>query len=244
MRLEELTWPEFERVKKNVKAVIIPVGSVEAHGRHLPLGTDVFAPVEIANRVDEKLKEKGVDVLVAPPVWYGHTFVLNVYPGTINVSADALKAYVAEILREFAREGFRRLVLLNGHGGNHSPLVLASEEVAEEFDVEIWLINWWLDFREEILEVCSSQGHAGEDETSVILAIRPELVKMEEARGERRTRKVRVIRRDIGFELFPDGVNDDPRNASAEKGEAILERVSERIAELLVEANGEGRRGD
>jgi len=241
MRLEELTWPEFERIKKGVKAVVIPVGSVEAHGRHLPLGTDVFAPVEIARRVDEKLKERGVDVLVAPPVWYGHTFVLDVYPGTVNVSADALKAYVAEILREFAREGFKRLVLLNGHGGNHSPLILAAEEVAGEFDVEVWLINWWLDFSEEILEVCSSQGHAGEDETSVILAIRPELVRMEEARGERRTRKVRVIRKDIGFELFPDGVNDDPRGASAEKGEAILERVSGRIAELLVEADGEGK---
>ena len=240
MRLEELTWPEFNTVKEKVGAVILPVGSVEAHGRHLPLGTDVFAPVEIANRVEKKLKEKGVEVLVAPPVWYGHTFTLNVYPGTINVSADALKAYVAEILREFAREGLKRLVLLNGHGGNHSPLLLAAEEVAEEFDVEVWLINWWLDFREEILEVCSSQGHAGEDETSVILAIKPELVKMEEARGKKRTRKVRVIRRDIGFKLFPDGVNADPRKASAEKGEEILDMVSERIARLLVEADEEG----
>jgi len=240
MRLEELTWPEFNTVKEKVGAVILPVGSVEAHGRHLPLGTDVFAPVEIANRVEKKLKEKGVEVLVAPPVWYGHTFTLNVYPGTINVSADALKAYVAEILREFAREGLKRLVLLNGHGGNHSPLLLAAEEVAEEFDVEVWLINWWLDFREEILEVCSSQEHAGEDETSVILAIKPELVKMEEARGKKRTRKVRVIRRDIGFELFPDGVNADPRKASAEKGEEILDMVSERIARLLVEADEEG----
>jgi creatinine amidohydrolase len=241
MRLEELTWPEFNTVKEKVGAVILPVGSVEAHGRHLPLGTDVFAPVEIANRVEKKLKEKGVEVLVAPPVWYGHTFTLNVYPGTINVSADALKAYVAEILREFAREGLKRLVLLNGHGGNHSPLLLAAEEVAEEFDVEVWLINWWLDFREEILEVCSSQGHAGEDETSVILAIKPELVKMEEARGKKRTRKVRVIRRDIGFELFPDGVNADPRKASAEKGEEILDRVSEGIARLLVKADEEGK---
>jgi len=84
MRMEELTWPDFERVKKKVETVIIPVGSVEAHGRHLPLGTDVFAPVEIARRVDGKLKEKGIDVLVAPPIWYGHTFVLDVYPGTIR----------------------------------------------------------------------------------------------------------------------------------------------------------------
>jgi len=234
MRIEELTWPEFEELKRRVDTVILPVGSVEAHGRHLPLGTDVFAPLEIARRVEERLRGMGMEVLIAPPVWYGHTFVLDVYPGTINVGSDTLKAYVREIMREFAAEGFKRIVLLNGHGGNHSPLLLAAEEVAGEFPgVEIWLINWWLDFREDILSICSSQGHAGQDETSVMLAIRPELVRMEEAKGERRTSRVRVIRKDIGRELFPDGVNDDPSLATAEKGEAILSVVSEKIARLI-----------
>ncbi|ASA78075.1 creatininase family protein [Thermococcus sp. 5-4] len=238
MRIEELTWAEFEELKKRVDTIILPIGSVEAHGRHLPLGTDVFAPLEIGKRVEERLRGLGVEVLIAPPVWYGHTFVLDVYPGTINVASDALKAYVREIMREFAAEGFRRIVLLNGHGGNYSPLVLAAEEVAEEFpEVEIWLINWWIDFREDILSICSSQGHAGQDETSVMLAIRPELVKMENARGQRRTSRVRVIRKDIGRELFPDGVNDDPSLATAEKGEAILSVVSEKIARLIA---GEG----
>ncbi len=239
MLLENMTWPEFDEAKKKIDTVIIPVGSVEAHGRHLPLGTDVFAPVEIARRVEKKLRKRGKDVIIAPPIWYGHSFVLDVYPGTINVSADAFKAYIAEILREFAREGFRKLLLLNGHGGNHSPLILAAEEVAGEFEVEIWLINWWIDFRKEILEVCSSQGHAGEDETSVILAIKPELVKMKEAKGERKTKRVRVIRKDIGFELFPEGVNDDPRGANRKKGEAILEKVSEGIVKLLVGEDGQ-----
>ncbi|WP_148883858.1 creatininase family protein [Thermococcus aciditolerans] len=235
MRLEELTWPDFDEVKRRVDTVVIPVGSVEAHGRHLPLGTDTFAPLEIAKRVDERVRELGRDVLIAPPVWYGHTFVLNVYPGTINVGGDAFKAYMHGIMREFAAEGFRRIVLLNGHGGNYSPLVLAAEEVAEEFpDVEVWLINWWIDFREDVLSICSSQGHAGQDETSVILAIRPELVKMERATGGKSKSKVRRIRRDIGLELFPDGVNDDPSLATAEKGEAILSVVSEKIARLLV----------
>lgn len=234
MRIEELTWPEFEGIKERVDTVMIPVGSVEAHGRHLPLGTDVFAPVEIAKRVEERLHRLGVEVLIAPPIWYGHTFVLDVYPGTINVAAEALKAYVREIMKEFAAEGFRRIVLLNGHGGNYSPLVLAAEEVAGEFpETEVWLINWWLDFREDILSICSSQGHAGQDETSVMLAIRPELVKMEDARGEKRSSKVRVIKKDIGRELFPDGVNDDPSLATAEKGEAILSVVSEKIARLI-----------
>jgi len=235
MRMEELTWPEFEKVKETVDTVIIPVGSVEAHGRHLPLGTDVFAPMEIAKRVDEKLRAMGKDVLVAPPVWYGHTFTLNVYPGTINVRGEAFAAYMTEIMREFAAEGFGRIILMNGHGGNHSPLVLASERVVEEFpELEIWLINWWMDFREDILSICSSQGHAGQDETSVILAVRGDLVRMECAVGEKRRSPVRRIRRDIGLELFPDGVNDDPTPATAEKGEAILSVVSERIARLVL----------
>ncbi|MCD6372301.1 MAG: creatininase family protein [Thermococcus sp.] len=247
MRMEELTWPDFEKIKGHVDTVVIPVGSVEAHGRHLPLGTDTFAPVEIARRVEERVRELGCDVLITPPVWYGHTFALNVYPGTINVDAGAFKGYMREIMREFAAEGFRRIVLLNGHGGNHSPLVLAAEEVVEDFpDVEVWLINWWIDFREDILSICSSQGHAGQDETSVILAIRPELVKMERARGKKARSKVRRIRKDIGLELFPDGVNDDPSTATAEKGEAILSVVSERITRLLVDDDGERKssRGD
>ncbi len=183
---------------------------------------------------------------MAPPVWYGHTFVLNAYPGTVNVGGGgAFMAYVREIMREFAVEGFRRIVLLNGHGGNYSPLVLAAEEVAQEFpETEVWLVNWWLDFREDILSVCSSQGgHAGEDETSVMLAIRPGLVRMEEARGGRKRRsKVRVIKRDVGRELFPDGVNDDPSGgATAEKGgEAILSVVSEKIARLIAGGENDG----
>ncbi|MDK2983514.1 MAG: creatinine amidohydrolase [Thermococcaceae archaeon] len=174
-----------------------------------------------------------MEILVAPPIWYGHSFVLNVYPGTINVKADSLRRYVRDVLSEFAEEGFKKIILLNGHGGNVYPLVEASEDVAESYDVEIVLINWWMDFRKEILEICSSQGHAGEDETSVMLAIAPELVKMEKAKGEKKISPVRVIRRDIGFELFPDGVNDNPQGATRERGEKILEVVSDKISEIL-----------
>lgn len=235
MHMENLTWDEFDGIRKKVDTLILPIGSVEAHGRHLPLGTDVFAPVEIAKRIEAKLKERGKEVLIAPPIWYGHSFVLNIFPGTINVKADTLRRYVCDVMEEFAEEGFKRIILLNGHGGNYYPLVEASEEVAGKYDVEIWIINWWMDFREDILSICSSQGHAGEDETSVILAIKPELVKMDKAKGEKRTSKVRIIKRDIALELFPNGVNDNPKGATKEKGEAILDIVSEKIAHLILE---------
>ncbi|ADT84312.1 creatininase family protein [Thermococcus barophilus] len=235
MYMENLTWDEFNEIKKKIDTVILPIGSVEAHGKHLPLGTDVFAPVEIAKRVEAKLREKGKEILIAPPIWYGHSFVLDVFPGTINVKADTLRRYVRDVMAEFAEEGFRKIILLNGHGGNYYPLVEAAEEVARRYNVEVWLINWWIDFREDILSICSSQGHAGEDETSVILAIKPELVKMEKAEGEKRTSKVRKIRKDIALELFPNGVNDDPRGATKEKGEAILEVISKKIARFILE---------
>ena len=74
MRIEELSWPEFDRIKDKLVAVILPVGSVEAHGRHLPLGTDVFAPLKIAELVEQKVRERGKEVLVMPPIWYGHSF--------------------------------------------------------------------------------------------------------------------------------------------------------------------------
>ncbi|WP_341480959.1 creatininase family protein [Thermococcus argininiproducens] len=234
MKMEELSWEEFAKMKKSIRAVLIPVGSVEAHGKHLPLGTDVFAPLEISRRLEKKLKRKGIDIFIAPPVWYGHSFVLNLYPGTINVKADTLRRYIRDILDEFALEGFKELIILNGHGGNIYPLVEAAEEIAGKHDVEILLINWWIDFREEISKICSSQGHAGEDETSVMLVIAPGLVKMDKAKGEKKALPVRVIKKDIGLEVFPDGVNDNPRGATREKGEQILEIVSDKIAEILV----------
>ncbi len=239
MRIEELSWPEFDRIKDKLVAVILPVGSVEAHGRHLPLGTDVFAPLKIAELVEQKVRERGKEVLVMPPIWYGHSFALNAYPGTINVRPESLRMYVGDVLAELAAEGFKKIVLLNGHGGNVYPLTEAAEDVAELYpDVEVYLINWWLDFREDILSVCSSQGHAGEDETSVMLAIRPELVNMREARGRRVKRKIRVIKKDIGKEVFPDGLNDDPSSATAEKGERILQIVSESIARVILGEEG------
>ncbi len=239
MRIEELSWPEFDRIKDKLVAVILPVGSVEAHGRHLPLGTDVFAPLKIAELVEQKVRERGKEVLVMPPIWYGHSFALNAYPGTINVRPESLRMYVGDVLAELAAEGFKKIVLLNGHGGNVYPLTEAAEDVAELYpDVEVYLINWWLDFREDILSVCSGQGHAGEDETSVMLAIRPELVNMREARGRRVKRKIRVIKKDIGKEVFPDGLNDDPSSATAEKGERILQIVSESIARVILGEEG------
>ncbi len=234
--MENLTWNEFDEIKERANIVILPIGSVEAHGKHLPLGTDVFAPMEIAKRVEAKLKERDIEILVAPPIWYGHSFVLNIFPGTVNVKADTLRRYVRDVMEEFAEEGFKRIILLNGHGGNYYPLVEACEEVAEKYEVEIWLINWWIDFKEDILSICSSQGHAGEDETSVMLAIKPELVKMEKAVGEKRSSRVRIIRKDIGLELFPDGANDNPKGATKEKGEAILSIISEKIVRLILEA--------
>lgn len=71
MKMEELTWEDFEKIKTQVKGLILPVGSVEAHGKHLPLGTDVFAPLEISRRVEEKLKDRGIDILIAPPPIFG-----------------------------------------------------------------------------------------------------------------------------------------------------------------------------
>ncbi len=237
MKMEELTWPEFEKVRERLQAVLIPVGSVEAHGKHLPLGTDVFAPLEICRMVEDVLAKRGVEVLVAPPIWYGHSFSLNVYPGTVNVSASAFKNYVREVMGELADEGFKRIILINGHGGNVCPLIEAGEELTgENEDIEVWLINWWIDFREDILEICSSQGHAGEDETSVIMAIRPDLVRMEKAEGRKVSYGVRIIRKDMGLQELPDAINNDPRGASGEKGEKILEAVSERIADLIMDA--------
>jgi Uncharacterized protein, putative amidase len=121
----ELTWPEFERVDKTV--ALLPTGIVEAHGPHLPLGTDALMATYIAEETARR-----TNVLLLPTVWYGNTYVLDKFPGTISISNETLYRLYLDIFREVARNGVRYLVVVNGHGGNVDALSMAAKDAARE----------------------------------------------------------------------------------------------------------------
>ncbi len=235
---DEMSMKEVEKAAKTGKTIIFPIGSVEEHGEHLPLSTDSIQPEFVALEVAKRTK-----CLVAPTLKYGVCNSTRGFPGTISITFDALYKIVKDILEEFIRNGFRRILVLSGHAGQShmAALRLAAQEV-------IWKNeNQNLERRVRII-VCSDydfayelkgkhfsdkDGHAGTIETSRIMAIRPHLVK---AKG--RTSFPQMPRFEIlahPEKLFPSGVIGDPTVASARKGRLINDYVIENTVKLVKE---------
>lgn len=231
---QDLTMPEFEAARDRSRTVLLPVGSLEEHGPHLPLGTDLFHALELARRV---AKESGA--LVAPPLFYGVCRSTREHPGTVSLSGDTLRALVKDLGREFFRQGFGNLVILSGHaGGTHMAALLeAGETLLEELpEVRVAVVNI-LDLLGEVLgqnpHLVRTQGdaHAGEVETALMLAARPQLVKGGAPAEWPNFPKYILVRDKRRF--WPGGVWGDPSKASAAQGEEILRLEARRLGEVI-----------
>lgn len=230
----DLTMPEFEAARDQSGTVILPVGSIEEHGPHLPLGTDIFHAIEVARRAAQLRP-----VLVAAPVYYGICRSTREHAGTVSLSGDTLRGLMRDLGREFYRNGLRRQIFLSGHaGGTHmSALVEAGEALLTEFaELRLAVVNI-LELLREVLaarpELVQTRGdsHAGEVETALMLTAHPQLVKGRapaEWPGFPKYELVRDKRR-----YWPGGVWGDPALASAEQGEAILAAEVQRLVELI-----------
>jgi creatinine amidohydrolase len=168
-KLEELNWMEFKRlVPKQTDTVLLPVGTIEAHGV-TGLGTDNQIPSSIAERIAGK-----VNAFIAPTVNYGITKSLLPYPGSVTVLPETFERYVAEVAASLADAGFRRIVLLNGHGGNTEALKNVSTRLYRDKHVYSMVIDWWTLCAEEIKQVYGHVGgHAGTDETAMVQVDHP-----------------------------------------------------------------------
>jgi creatinine amidohydrolase len=139
-RYEKLTWPEINDAVDMGKVCIVPCGAVEQHGPHLPLDVDIVCPQGVAYGVGRLVPEK---VLVLPPVWYGYTGHVMDFPGTINTHYETFINQVLDIAKSLAYHGFKKIILLNGHGSNMPNLDLAARRTNLETDAECVLIAWW-----------------------------------------------------------------------------------------------------
>lgn len=171
MRLSRITWPAAEQYFRENDMVILPIGSTECHGRHIPLGTDTLIPDKILDLIEEK----NDNILIAPMIPYGACQSLAGYPGTINIDSDVLYQYVYQIVDGLYQHGARKILVLNGHGGN----IKTIERIGLEFDKKnamVVMLNWWLmawDMKPEW-----KGGHGGGEETAGIMAVDPSLVDM------------------------------------------------------------------
>jgi len=171
-RLDRMNWMEMgEWVPREIETVLVPVGTLEPHGI-LSLGTDNEIPARLSEAVAERL-----NALVAPTIPYGVTAHLGALPGATHIPAPAFTEYAIAVLTALTHQGFRNLVVMNGHGGNTDALKEAARRVHEETGAFLAVFNWWTDcypLSEEILGVPG--GHAGADETAAMIAIAPEQV--------------------------------------------------------------------
>lgn len=235
MEVASATWKEYEELLKKVKVVILPVGSVEEHGLHLPLNADTITAYEIALLAAQKKS-----ALVLPPVTYGVCRTTSGFPGTITLSFDTMRGMIEDILEGLVNQGVKKIILLCGHWG--SSHLTALREAARTIkqrktEVKILLIPLSYLLDDEAKSVLEAEkegaGHAGELETSLMLALKPNLVNIEKAEGEHP--KLPKFTVEIsGRKWMRTGViTGEPQLATKEKGEVILRRLVENLAGLL-----------
>ncbi len=172
----DLNWMEFrEVVPAKVQTVLLPTGTVEAHGV-ANNGADVTAPVALARAMAPQ-----VNALVAPAVPYGVTGSLDPYAGGITIGEDAYRAYLGDVLAGLARNGFRNIIVVNGHGGGQTAILNdLAEKIGRAHRVRTLVVNWWAYCSDVTLKVFGEDGgHAGWNENAFIQAIDPKLVHQE-----------------------------------------------------------------
>ena len=179
MKLTDLKWPDVEALSKDTP-VVIPIAAHEQHGHHMPLYTDSLLLGEIIRRAEEAL---GEDALFAPLMWLGNSHHHMDFPGTLSAEPRVYLDLLNGLLENFLHHGFKRLVLLNGHGGNMVPGAQAVFEVRQRHrdrkDLLLLSATYWdqakiTEARDDLVQ--DAMAHAGEFETSMMMVIRPELV--------------------------------------------------------------------
>lgn len=234
---DELSMREAEKSAGKRGVVIVPVGSVEEHGIHLPLCTDSVQPEYVALEVAKRTR-----CLVAPPLRYGVCDSTRGFPGTISIGFESLHRVVRDVLEEFVRNGFRRILVLSGHAGqaHMAALRLAAQEVvwhhqAESAEKCRIMVCSDYDFAYELRgkHFSEKDGHAGAIETSRVMAIRPDLVKTKGRKSFPKLPRFEIVA--DAQRYFPSGVIGDPAEASRRKGRMINSYVVDNVTRLVEE---------
>jgi creatinine amidohydrolase len=232
--LEELGWPDVAEYLQRDDRLILVTGSTEQHGRHLVFGSDVWQPWEIARRLSDR-----TGVLLAPPLNYGMSLHHLGFPGSLSLRPHTLASIIVDLLESAYVHGFRHILLLNGHGGNTAAIQTALAEALHELNgLEVLLAQWW-----QVPEVAAilddafhdpGGSHAEAGETSMVLAIRPDVVRMDRAAHNPESPLPTFLTQQVFLEHFPHGViGADPKLASAEVGRRALVAAVDAYEQVL-----------
>lgn len=235
MRFAEMTAPEIRELSRDGTLLLAPIAACEQHGRHLPVFTDSMLCAAVSQGVEAALPDQ---VLLLPVLWLGASEHHLPFGGTLTASLPIYETLLVELLRPLLREGFRRALIVNGHGGNIDPLHVALRRLDAEFPQAILTgAAYWEIAEHELAALCQgprkTMGHACEIETSMILHLRPDLVRRDRITDDPDTTPAYL--RDTfwarDFARRTDhGAVGYPEQADARRGLLMLEAVIDRVA--------------
>lgn len=247
----ETAWQRLKAAELNDRAasgalVLLPVASTEQHGPHMATGTDCWLVAEVCDRAAAKLASLGQPVVVAPVVWAGLAQHHMAFGGSFTLSVATYQSLLLDLGQSIKRAGFRRLVIVNGHGGNITALNAMSAELTRELGITVGITTYFHLAEAAIAPILEDQPgvlHAGEAETSMMLAIQPGLVdksRLSEAQGPIASRAGAALSGAMHYwrsfaDITPSGVMGDARRATAAKGELLLEAAADVLANALAQ---------
>jgi creatinine amidohydrolase len=237
MRFQEMTWPLLRQVPRDKTLVLAPIAACEQHSRHLPTFTDTILVTAVAEAVEKRLPQQ---VLLLPTLWLGASGHHLRFGATLSAEVDTHVMMLCDLIQPLLDDGYQRIMILNGHGGNIDTMHMALRRLQPRYtDRQLTASSYWEIADKELAALAEgprkSMGHACEFETSMILAVRPELVRKEEIQDDpplpepalrglflTEDMKQRTQRGAVGF----------PENATAEKGRAMLQAAVDRTVEV------------
>ncbi|VTS07518.1 creatininase family protein [Tuwongella immobilis] len=238
MRFHELTWPLLKAVDRSSTVVILPIAACEQHSLHLPTFTDTILVTGVAEGVEQRLPN---EVLLLPTLWLGASHHHLPFGATLSASVELHVAILRELLVEMLNEGFQRVLVLNGHGGNIDTMKMALRSIQPQFRDRLVTASSYWDLAEAELAALAegprkTMGHACEFETSMVMALRPELVRVDQIRNdpnaERPVLRGVYVSEDMQ-QMTHQGAVGYPELASAEKGRRFLDAAITRTCEVV-----------
>jgi creatinine amidohydrolase len=242
-RLERMTWPEVKAEIDAGTPIVLPVGAIEQHGPHLPLGTDGFIPHHIATQA-----APGRRLVIAPPLFYGaysrpRTGGGRHFPGSVGLPGRVLEQVVHCLVEDWLRQGFRNVIVLNGHFENAWTLLEGVEQAIEQYTdtSKVLLVNWWEQVEQgDIQRIFGDEfpgwgtEHASITETSMLESFAPELVRTERkaAGGAERLVSYDIFPAPEDI-LWPNGIGFSALPANAETGKALMDLVIDRLTAII-----------
>jgi creatinine amidohydrolase len=247
--LGSLSWQEVASLDAERTVALVPVAALEQHGPHLPMDTDAFLVTSVVEAAADRARA-GQPVLVTPTIFAGSSEHHMAFPGTITLRPETLADVVRDVCLSLARHGFRRLLTVNGHGGNRAVLAEVVQSIGFEAPINVSAVDYWMFAADVVAELRESpaggMAHACEFETSLMLHLRPRAVRADLIAREIPKPRLSLEHLDLfqraplathwkTHELSKSGVLGAPDLATAEKGRAFFEACVSGLAALIEE---------